>query len=188
MSELRIAMWSGPRNVSTALMRSFGSRPDTLVVDEPFYAAYLARTGLDHPLREAVLRSQPNDWRDVVTQLLAPLPAARPVQYQKHMTHHMLPELGRDWLRQVRSAFLIRDPVRVLASYVQKRAEITLEDIGVSQQHAIFQEVSCCSVPSRRIARTFRTRSSSTSRKARSCSASLRRVSLAGPRAVEPCA
>jgi hypothetical protein len=138
MSEVRIAMWSGPRNISTALMRSFGARPDTAVIDEPFYAAFLARTGLEHPMREAVLASQPNDWRAVIPVLLGPIPGGKSVFYQKHMTHHMLAEFGRDWMAQVQSAFLIRDPVAVLASYVEKRADVTLADIGIVQQRELF--------------------------------------------------
>ena len=138
VESVRIAMWSGPRNISTAMMRSFGARSDTAVVDEPFYAAYLAATGLEHPMTAEVLASQPNDWREVVASLLGPVPGGRPVFYQKHMTHHMLPEFGRDWLPQMRNAFLIRDPAAVLASYVQKRGEVTLADIGVLQQHEIF--------------------------------------------------
>lgn len=135
----RIAMWSGPRNISTAMMRSFGARPDTAVVDEPFYAAYLARTGADHPLVAEVLASQPNDWREVVAALLGPVPEGKPVWYQKHMTHHMLPEFDRGWLRQVRNAFLVRAPEAVLASYVRKRAAVTLADIGIVQQHELFE-------------------------------------------------
>lgn len=138
----RIAMWSGPRNISTAMMRSFGARSDTIVVDEPFYAAYLASTGLDHPMRDEVLSSQPQDWREVVTRLFAPLPAGRTVHYQKHMTHHMLPEFGRAWVSQCQHAFLIRSPAAVLASYVQKRAEVSLLDIGLPQQVEIFEQVS----------------------------------------------
>lgn len=141
----RIAMWSGPRNISTAMMRSFGARSDAVVVDEPFYAAYLARTGLDHPMREDVLASQPQDFRAVVTQLFAPLPAGRTVQYQKHMTHHMLPEFGLHWIEQCQHAFLIRSPRAVLASYVQKRAEVSLQDIGLPQQVKIFERVSSLS-------------------------------------------
>jgi Sulfotransferase domain len=136
---IRIAMWSGPRNISTAMMRSFGARPDTAVVDEPFYACYLARTGLDHPMRAEVLASQPNDWREVVRGLLGPVPDAKAVHYQKHMTHHMLDEIGREWLREVVSAFLIRDPAAVLASYIQKRGQATLADIGVVQQRELFE-------------------------------------------------
>jgi hypothetical protein len=135
---VRVAMWSGPRNISTAMMRSFGARPDTAVIDEPFYAAYLAVTGLEHPMRAEVLASQPNDWRDVVAGLLGAVPGERPIYYQKHMTHHMLPAFGRDWVRFVRNAFLIRDPAAVLASYVQKRGDVTLADIGIVQQRDIF--------------------------------------------------
>jgi Sulfotransferase domain len=135
---IRIAMWSGPRNISTAMMRAFGARTDCHVVDEPFYAAFLRETGLVHPMNDEVLAAQPNDWRDVVPQLLAPTPSNEPIFYQKHMTHHMLPSFGLDWMSQCRNAFLIRDPERVLASYMQKRDEVTLADIGFVQQSEIF--------------------------------------------------
>lgn len=133
---VRIAMWSGPRNISTAMMRSFENRPDCAVSDEPFYAAYLAGTGLEHPMREAVLASQPQDWEAVARSLVVEEPAA--VWYQKHMTHHMLPEFGLAWTGHCRNAFLIRDPAAVLASYVVKRAEVTLEDIGAVRQRELF--------------------------------------------------
>ena len=133
---VRIAMWSGPRNISTAMMRAFENRADCAVVDEPFYAAYLAETGLEHPMRDAVLGSQPQDWRRVARGLVEAEPAA--IFYQKHMTHHMLPGFGLDWMGACKNAFLIRDPAQVLASYVQKRAEVTLEDIGVVRQRDLF--------------------------------------------------
>lgn len=136
---VRIAMWSGPRNISTAMMRSFGARPDTAVVDEPFYAAYLAATGVIHPMNDAVLASQPQDWRDVVKSLLGPVPGGKAIYYQKQMTHHMIGAFGRDWLAQVRNAFLIRDPQAVLASYILKRGEATLADIGIVQQRELFE-------------------------------------------------
>lgn len=139
MSEpVRIAMWSGPRNISTAMMRSFENRPDTAVVDEPFYAAYLARTGLDHPMRDEVLASQPRDWREVAAAMAGPAPGGKAVFYQKHMTHHMLGGFGLDWADACRSAFLIRDPAAVLASYTVKRAQVTLADIGVVRQRELF--------------------------------------------------
>ncbi|WP_433079787.1 HAD family hydrolase [Dactylosporangium sp. CA-052675] len=134
---VRVAMWSGPRNISTAMMRSFGARPDTVVVDEPLYAHYLAETGLDHPGREEILASQPRRWPDAVAGLLAPVDAA--VFYQKHMTHHLLPMIGRDWLAEVSNAFLIRDPAHVVASYAKVRGEPTLEDLGYPQQVEIFR-------------------------------------------------
>jgi hypothetical protein len=132
---LRIAMWSGPRNISTAMMRSFENRADCTVVDEPFYAAYLAQTGLDHPMRDEVLASQPQDWRDVVRELEA---LDGPVVYEKHMAHHMLPGMGLDWAADRANGFLIRDPAEVLASYTVKRAEVTLDDIGAVQQRELF--------------------------------------------------
>jgi hypothetical protein len=137
---LRIAMWSGPRNISTAMMRSFGARADTAVIDEPFYAAYLVQTGLVHPMRDEVIASQANDWREVVSALLGRVPADKPVWYQKHMTHHMIPAFGRAWLAQVRNAFLIRDPAAVLASYAARRGDVTLADIGIVQQRELFEQ------------------------------------------------
>jgi hypothetical protein len=134
---VRIAMWSGPRNISTAMMRAFENRPDCAVVDEPFYAAYLATTGLDHPMRNEVLASQSQDWQAVAEGLIGDAPA--PVVYQKHMTHHMLPGFGLTWTEHCRNAFLIREPEAVLASYVAKRAEVTLDDIGVVRQHELFE-------------------------------------------------
>jgi hypothetical protein len=132
-------MWSGPRNISTAMMRSFENREDTSVVDEPFYAAYLLKTGLDHPMRDSVLLSQPLDWQRVVDRLLGPVTGGRAVFYQKHMSHHMLPEIGRSWIRFCRNAFLIRSPDQVLASYTEKRADVTLSDIGFVEQRELFE-------------------------------------------------
>lgn len=140
---VRIAMWSGPRNISTAMMRSWGVRADTAVIDEPFYACYLAATGIDHPGRDAVLASQPTDWRKVVTQVAdAPIPGGRAVFYQKHMTHHMTPDIDLGWLGRVRNAFLIRDPAEVVASYARARPEIALDDIGVTRQVELFDRIA----------------------------------------------
>jgi hypothetical protein len=136
---VRIAMWSGPRNISTAMMRAFENRPDAAVSDEPFYAAYLARTGLDHPMRDEVLASQPTDWRDVAQAMAGEAPGGARVWYQKHMTHHMLPGFGMDWASACRSAFLIRSPEPVLASYTVKREQVTLDDIGFVQQRELFE-------------------------------------------------
>lgn len=137
----RLAMWSGPRNVSTALMRSFGARTDTLVVDEPLYAYYLDATGLDHPGRADVLASQPNRWQDVAAALTGPLPDGVAVYYQKHMAHHLLPDVGRGWLPDLAHAYLIRDPEHVVASYAKVRGAPTLADLGYVQQVEIFRAV-----------------------------------------------
>jgi hypothetical protein len=136
---IRIAMWSGPRNISTAMMRAFENRPDTAVIDEPFYGVFLAETGIDHPMREEVLKAEPTDWRLVVERLLGPAPGGAAVFYQKHMTHHMLAGIGRDWVRSCRNAFLIRPPEPVLASYTQKREAVSLADIGFVQQRELFE-------------------------------------------------
>ena len=136
----RIAMWSGPRTVSTALMRAWENRPDTVVVDEPLYAFYLDRTGLDHPGRDEVIASQPTDWRVVLDRLTAgPLPPGVTVGYAKHMTHHLLPEVDRAALAPLRHAYLIRDPRELLASYARVRTEPTLADLGIVQQAEIFE-------------------------------------------------
>jgi hypothetical protein len=132
-------MWSGPRNVSTALMRSFGSRGDALVVDEPLYAYYLNATGIEHPGRDEVMASQPTDWPSVARALTGPLPKGVEVHYQKHMAHHLLPEVDRDWLSGLTQAFLIRDPAHVVASYAKVRGEPTLADLGYPQQVELFR-------------------------------------------------
>ena len=138
---LRIAMWSGPRNISTAMMRAWENRPDTAVIDEPFYAHYLATTGSDHPGRDEIIAAYETDWRRVVDQLTGPVPGGKPVFYQKHMTHHMLPGMDEDWLAGVANVFLIRDPRAVIASYARKRGIVTLDDIGLSRQWELFETV-----------------------------------------------
>ncbi|HIG23916.1 MAG TPA: HAD family hydrolase [Henriciella marina] len=143
MSEpVRIAMWSGPRNLSTTMMRSFGARADTACVDEPFYAAYLVSTGTVHPMQAEILDAQAHDGSVVAQELSeAPVPGGKPVFYQKHMTHHMAPSLPRGWMHRVTNAFLIRDPARVLASYARKMETVSLEAIGVPQQAELFDRV-----------------------------------------------
>lgn len=141
MTQRRIVMWSGPRNLSTAMMRSFASRADTGVVDEPFYAAYLAATGIDHPMREEIIASGETDWRRVA-EACAAEPVDPPVRYEKHMTHHMIDGVGLDWMRGAAIAFLIRDPGAVAASYAAKREEITAADIGNARQAEIFDIVA----------------------------------------------
>ena len=139
---LRIAMWSGPRNISTALMRAWENRPDCAVSDEPLYAHYLAHTGLDHPARDEVVAAGETDWRKVVAHLTGPAPGGAPVWYQKHMTHHLLPHIDHGWIAQLRNVLLIRDPREVVASYLKSRATVTAEDIGLPQQMALYEELS----------------------------------------------
>lgn len=138
---LRLAVWSGPRNISTAMMRSWENRPDCAVVDEPFYAHYLAHTKLDHPGRDEVVAAGETDWRRVVAALVGPVPGGRAVFYQKHMTHHLLPHIDDGWFAAVTHAFLIRDPREVLLSYVKSHTGVSAEAIGVPQQQRIFERV-----------------------------------------------
>jgi len=136
-----IAMWSGPRTISTAMMRAWGNRPDTFVIDEPFYAYYLKATGKKHPGADEVIATGEIDWRKVVTQLTGPLPNGKRIFFQKQMAHHLLPEVDRDWLGGVTNCLLIRDPREVIASYVKKRDDPALEDLGFMQQLEIFDFV-----------------------------------------------
>jgi len=132
-------MWSGPRNLSTAMMRSFGARSDCAVWDEPFYAAYLAATGLDHPMCDDVIAAGETSPAAVARRSLGPLPAGKPVYHQKHMTHPLLPGFPRQWLDGVTNVFLIRDPLRVVASYLARRERPTLAELGFSQQRDLFE-------------------------------------------------
>ena len=137
----RIAMWSGPRNISTALMRSWGNRPDTFVCDEPFYAHYLQATGREHPGAAEVIAKGETDWRRVVEQLTGAVPQGKRIFYQKQMTHHLLPHMDRRWLGAVTNCFLIRDPAEVIVSYLKKNSDPVLEDLGFVQQAEIFEWV-----------------------------------------------
>jgi Sulfotransferase domain len=138
----RIAMWSGPRNISTAMMRSFGSRTDTSVTDEPLYAHYLKVTGVAHPGREGVLAAHETDWRKVADQLTGPVPGGRAIWYQKHMAHHLLPMIERGWLDRLTHAFLIREPDEMIASLLKTFPGAGLADTGLPQQCEIFDRVA----------------------------------------------
>ena len=137
---VRIAGWSGPRNISTAMMRSWDSRPDCVVVDEPFYACYLLESGADHPMRDDIIASQPRTRAGVVDALSSPPSAA--IQYEKHMTHHMPRGVDLSWTRDLKHVFLIRSPERVIASYRQKMPSVSAEDIGIIRQHELFDEIT----------------------------------------------
>jgi hypothetical protein len=138
---VRIAMWSGPRNISTALMRSWGNRPDTIVIDEPFYALFLKRTGAPHPGATEVISQGETNERTIVDGLVSPLPNGKTIFYQKQMTLHLLPGMDRAWLDQVINCFLIRDPADVITSYIRKRERPTLQDLGFAQQVELFGDV-----------------------------------------------
>ncbi len=135
-------MWSGPRNLSTAMMYAFAARGDCAVWDEPFYAAYLAATDIDHPMKEAVIAAGEADGARVAAACLGSVPDEKTLWYQKHMTLHMLPEFDRGFMKGLTNVFLIRHPARVVASYSKKREAPTLADIGFVQQAELFEQVA----------------------------------------------
>jgi hypothetical protein len=139
---MKIAMWSGPRNLSTALMYAFAARGDCAVWDEPFYGAYLNATHIDHPMKEAVIAAQNPDPLGVAAACVGSIPDGKPLFYQKHMTLHMIPAFDRAFMRALTNVFLIRHPARVVASYAKKREGATLADIGFTQQAELFDEVA----------------------------------------------
>lgn len=130
----RIAMWSGPRNLSTAMMRSWENRADTEVIDEPLYAWYLDETELDHPGRNEIIEAGAADLDAAVRACLEAPSKAASISYQKHMAGHLLASVDRSWLDQLTHGLLLRDPRRVLASYTKVRKNVTLDDIGLPQQ------------------------------------------------------
>ncbi len=142
MKNTHIAMWSGPRNLSTAMMYAFAARGDCAVVDEPFYGAYLAATGMDHPMRDAVIASQSPKSVDVAAACIGPIPQEQRLFYQKHMTLHMIPDFDRGFMKSLTNVFLIRHPAHVIASYAKKREQPNLMDIGFVQQAELFDQVS----------------------------------------------
>ena len=137
---MRLAMWSGPRNLSTALMRSFGSRSDAVVCDEPLYAHYLHATGRPHPGAAEIIADGETDWQRVADGLTGDIPDGRAVFYQKHMAHHLLDDIGRNWLSKLTHAFLIREPFDMLTSLLAVFPDADLRDTGLPQQVALFDE------------------------------------------------
>jgi hypothetical protein len=138
---MRIAMWSGPRNLSTAMMYAFGNRPDFAIWDEPFYAPYLAKTGYDHPMAAEIIAAHERDPEKVAERCLNTIPAQKPHFYMKHMPHHMIDGFPTVWAKECINIHLIRHPARVIASYGVKRSDITDDDIGFRQQAELFDQI-----------------------------------------------
>lgn len=139
IGQIRIAMWSGPRNISTALMRAWEARGDTAVWDEPFYAHYLDATRREHPGRSEIIAAYETDWQKVVDRLVGPAPGASRIFYQKHMAHHLLPGMVGPWLLRLKNAFLIRDPEEMIVSLARVTRHPMVEDTGLPQQVELFQ-------------------------------------------------
>ena len=134
-------MWSGPRNISTAMLRSWGNRADTAVIDEPFYAHYLDQTKYDHPGADKVIATYDTDWQKVVKQVTGDNPDNKSIWYQKHMTHHMLDHIDKSWMAQVTNCFLIRDPSRMIVSFAKVIPNPELDQMGLKQQVDIFHYI-----------------------------------------------
>jgi hypothetical protein len=145
LTPLRIAMWSGPRNISTALMRAWENRADCVVWDEPLYGYYLQETGVQHPGAAEVIAAQGTDLEAIIARCSGDIPGGRQIFYQKHMTLHLLPEIERSWLSALVNCFLIREPEAVIASYAAVRSDATLDDIGFIQQAELFEQVRAMS-------------------------------------------
>ncbi|MFZ1800275.1 MAG: hypothetical protein WAU24_10475, partial [Chitinophagaceae bacterium] len=136
MATKKICLWSSPRNISTAMMYSFASRPDTIVFDEPLYAHYLVKTGIDHPGKKEILAAQENDGEKVVHDIILK-DYDKPVSFFKQMTHHLF-ELNEDFLSEVSNIIFIRDPRQIISSYAKVRPDVTMQDIGIEKQWQLF--------------------------------------------------
>lgn len=134
-------MWSGPRNISTALLRSWGNRADTFVTDEPFYAHYLKANPVNHPGVDDIIADGETDWRRVVGWLTGPVPQGKTVWYQKHMAHHLLPDLDLDWIDSLTNCLLIREPREMLTSLLAVMPDPGLADTGLPQQFELFERI-----------------------------------------------
>ena len=136
---MRIACWSGPRNISTALMRSWSSRNDTFVSDEPFYAYYLKEQQLKHPMYEEIIEYYPNTYDDVVKSLISEIPNDKEHWYQKHMAHHLIDLNNIDWIKKFQNCILIRHPKDVINSYIKKNTLNHVDELGYTQQYKIMR-------------------------------------------------
>jgi hypothetical protein len=136
---MRIACWSGPRNISTALMRSWSSRSDSFVSDEPFYAYYLKEQQLKHPMYKEIIEHYPNTYHDVVTSLISEIPNDKEHWYQKHMAHHLIDLNNIDWIKNFENCILIRHPRYVISSYVKKNTLNHVDELGYPQQYKIMR-------------------------------------------------
>ena len=139
MTSKFIAVWSGPRNVSTALMRSFENRSDCFVSDEPFYSYFLYKTGLKHPLSDEVIKSGLIDYNEIIKYITGPIPSFKNIWYQKHMAHHILEGVNLDWIKSMKNCLLIRHPSDVILSYSKKNEINNIQQLGYLQQVEIYK-------------------------------------------------
>ena len=136
---MKIACWSGPRNISTALMRSWSSRMDTFVSDEPFYAYYLKEKKLKHPMYKEIINHYPNTYDAVVNSITGEILQSKKIWYQKHMAHHLINLEDIEWIKSFHNCFLIRHPKDVISSYIQKNKLLNVNELGYPQQYGLIQ-------------------------------------------------
>ena len=134
---MTIACWSGPRNISTALMRSWSSRKDTFVTDEPFYAYYLKETKIKHPMHKEIINNYSSNYNEIVKYLTGEIPKNKKIWYQKHMAHHILDLSSIDWISNIENCILLRHPKEVISSYTKKNELNSVEELGYPQQYEI---------------------------------------------------
>ena len=132
-----VACWSGPRNISTALMRSWSSRKDTFVTDEPFYSYYLKETKLKHPMYSEIINKYPSTYSEIVNYLINEIPENKKIWYQKHMAHHILDLKNIEWVSNCKNCILLRHPKEVISSYCNKNKLNSVEELGYKQQYEI---------------------------------------------------
>ena len=137
-----IAMWSGPRNISTALMRSFENRSDCFVSDEPFYSYFLYKTGVNHPLKDEIIKSGLVDYNEIIKYITGSIPLSKKIWYQKHMAHHIFPEVNMNWIKNMKNCLLIRHPSDVILSYLRKNEINSIQQFGYLQQIDIYNILS----------------------------------------------
>ena len=136
---MKIACWSGPRNISTALMRSWSSRNDSFISDEPFYAYYLRKQQLKHPMYKEIIEYYPNKYDEVVKNLISTIPNNKKHWYQKHMAHHLNDFNDIDWIKNFENCILIRHPKDVINSYIKKNTLSYVDELGYPQQYKIMK-------------------------------------------------
>ena len=139
MNSIRIAMWSGPRCISTAMMRSFENRDDTVVVDEPFYAHYLTMAGIEHQMRDEIINYYECNSENIISYLTGQVPGQKNIWYQKHMAHHLSSEMDYSWSKALTNCFLIRNPKEVILSFQKQFPIKNVEQLGYKQLYKLFK-------------------------------------------------
>ena len=138
---MKIACWSGPRNISTALMRSWSSRKNSFVSDEPLYAYYLKEKKLKHPMHKEIINYYPNKYNDIINTLSSEIPFGKKYWYQKHMAHHLINAKNLKWINNFENCILIRNPRLVINSYVKKNNLTNVDELGYPQQLKIIKHL-----------------------------------------------